>query len=113
MSAPNVASPTTINIKTAHLALTGSAADIIAAVATGHAIRVDRIICANKTAAAHPVSVFHKASATSYEIASAISVPANSTVELPGVNLEEGDSLTGNSDASSQIVVNAVYTDIS
>jgi hypothetical protein len=111
VSAPNIASPTTINGKTAHLALTNTAADIIAAVATSHAVHVQRIICANKTAAAHPVSIFHKAGGTSYDIATSISIPANSTLELPGVWLEEGDSLTGNSDASSQITVNVPYED--
>lgn len=113
MSAPNIVSPTTINLKTAHLALTGSAADIIAAVSTGHVAKIDRIICANVTAAVHPVSLFHKAGGTSYEIAKDINVPANATMVFDGVNLEEGDSLTGNSDASSQIVVNVTYTDIS
>ncbi len=114
MAAPNIASPTTITGKTAHLALTGSAADIIAAVATGHVIHVQQIVCANKTAAAHPVSIFHKASSTSYDIATSISVPANATIKIDGpFYLEEGDSLTGNSDGSSQITVNAPYEDIS
>jgi len=113
MSAPNIASPSSLLGKTAHLALTNTAADIIAAVTTGHAIHVKRIICANVTAAAHPVSIFHKAGGTSYDIAKSINVPANATLELPGVWLEEGDSLTGNSDASSQITVNVPYEDFS
>ena len=115
MAAPNLVSPTTITCKTAHLALTGSAADIIAAVASGHAARVEAVFCANETAAAHPVSVFHKAGGTSYDIAFTMVVPANATINvLDGkiLYLEEGDSLTGNSDASSQIVVNAPYEDI-
>ncbi len=116
MSAPNLVSPTTVNGKTAHLALTGSAADIIAAVTTSHVYHVQAIFCANITAAAHPVSIFHKAGGTSYDIAKSISVPANATINvLDGkvLWLEEGDSLTGNSDASSQITVNATYEDMS
>lgn len=112
MSAPNIGSPTTINGKTAHLALTGSAADIIAAVTTSHCIRVKHVICSNITAAAHPVSLFHKAGGTSYSIATSVSVPANSTLVFDGLYLEEGDSLTGNSDASSQITVNVPYEDM-
>lgn len=113
MSAPNIGSPTTINGKTAHLALTGSAADIIASVGTGHCARVRHIIVSNVTAAVHPVSLFHKAGGTSYSIATSVNVPANSSMVFDGVYLEEGDSLTGNSDAGSQITVNAPYEDIS
>lgn len=116
MSAPNINSPTTITGKTAHLALTGSAADIIAAVETGHAAHVQAVFCANKTAAAHPVTIYHKAGGTSYEIAYQMVVPANATINvLDGKKLwlEEGDSLTGLSDATTQIVVNAPYEDIS
>lgn len=116
MSTPNLVSPTTCNGKTAHLALTGSAADIIAAVTSGHVYHVQAIYCCNKTSAAHPVSIFHKAGGTSYDLATAISVPANATINvLDGkvLWLEEGDSLTGNSDATTQIVVNATYEDLS
>jgi len=117
MAAPNLASATaTVNGKTAHLALTNSASDIIAAVATGHCFRVEAVFCANKTAAAHPVTVYHKASATSYEIAYQMSVPGNATINvLDGkiLYLEEGDSLTGLSDASTQIVATAPYEDVS
>lgn len=116
MAAPNIVSPSSLLGKTAHLALTGSAADIIAAVTTGHVYHVQAIYCANKTAAAHPVSIFHKAGGTSYELALTMNVPANATINvLDGkiLWLEEGDSLTGNSDASTQIVVNAPYEDFS
>jgi hypothetical protein len=113
MAAPNIGAPTTINGKTAHLNLTNLAQDLIAAVTTGHCIRVKHIICANTTAAAHPVTVFHKAGGTSYALAQTLSVPGNSSVVLDGVYLEEGDSITSFSDAASQITVNAPYEDIS
>lgn len=116
MAAPNLLSLTTVTAKTAHLALTGSAADIIAAVTTSHVVHVQAIYCANKTAAAHPVSVFHKAGGTSYEIVSAVVVPANASMNVldgKSLYLEEGDSLTGNSDATTQIVVNVPYEDMS
>jgi hypothetical protein len=102
--------------KTAHLALTNSAADVIAAVTTGHVYHVSAIFAANKTAAAHPVTVYHKAGGTSYEIVYQTSVPANATLNvLDGkvLWLEEGDSLTALSDASTQIVINAAYEDMS
>jgi hypothetical protein len=116
MAAPNLNSLTTVTGKTAHLALTNSAADIIAAIATGHAGHVQAIFAANKTAAEHPVTVYHKAGGTSYELAPTYNVPANMTINvLDGKTLwlEEGDSLTGNSDANSQIVINAPYEDMS
>lgn len=116
MAAPNISSPTRIDGDTALLALTGSVADIIAAVATGHAFHVQACFCANKTAVAHPVTIYHKRSGTSYEIAYQMSVPANGTINvLDGkpLWLKEGDSLTGLSDASTQIVVTAPYEDFS
>lgn len=116
MAAPNVLALTDTKGKTAHLALTGSAADIIAAVTTGHVYHVQAIYCCNKTGAPHPVSIFHKAGGTSYDIVTSVVVPANSMLNaLDGkvLWLEEGDSLTGNSDATTQIVVNAPYEDLS
>ena len=116
MSAPNLNSLSTVTGKTAHLALTNSAADVIAAVTTSHVYHVSACYCANKTAAAHPVTVYHKAGGTSYEVAYQMVVPANATINvLDGRSLwlEEGDSLTALSDASSQIVVNAAYEDMS
>lgn len=116
MSAPNISSPSTINGKTAILALTSSAADIIAAVSTGHAIHLQSVLCANITASDHPVTIYLKRSSTSYEIAYTMNVPAKSTINvLDGKPywLEEGDALTGKSDASSQIVVTVPYEDFS
>lgn len=116
MAAPNLTSLTTVTGKTAHLNLTNSAADIIAAIATGHVAHVQAIYCSNITATGHPVSIFHKAGGTSYSIVTSTVVPANASMNvLDGkvLYLEEGDSLTGNSDASSQITVNAPYEDMS
>lgn len=116
MAAPNIASPSAVNGKTAHLALTNTAADVIAAVATGHVVHVSACFCANVTAAAHIVTVSHKAGGTSYRIAYQMSVAANSMIDvLDGRSLwlEEGDSLTALSDASSQIEINATYEDMS
>jgi hypothetical protein len=72
------------------------------------------IYASNITAAAHPVSIFHKISGTSYSIGTSISIPANSTLQIleRAAYLQDGDSLTGNSDASSQITVVAYYEDM-
>lgn len=116
MAAPNLTSPTSVIGKTAHLALTNSATDVIAAVTTGHVYHVSAIYAANKTAAAHICTVYHKAGGTSYEIIYQVSIPANSTLNVldsKALWLEEGDSLTALSDASSQIVINAAYEDMS
>lgn len=116
MSAPNLTSLTSVIGKTAHLALTNSASDVIAAVTTGHVYHLSAVIAANKTAAAHIVTVYHKAGGTSYEIVYQLSIPANASLNvLDGKSLwlEEGDSLTALSDASSQIVINAAYEDMS
>lgn len=116
MAAPNICSLTTITGKTAHLALTNSAADVIAAVTSGHVYHLSAVYASNITAAAHPVSVFHKAGGTSYSIVTSVSVPANATLNVldgKALWLEEGDSLTANSDASSQITINAAYEDMS
>jgi hypothetical protein len=114
MSNPNLLSLTTVNGIAAPKALTNTAADIIAAVTSGHCYHMQSILASNITAAAHPVSVFHKIGGTSYSIATSISVPANSTIEILGraIYLQDGDSLTGNSDASSQITVVAYYEDL-
>lgn len=115
MAAPNLNALTTITGKTAHLALTNTAADIIAAVASGHVIGILGLSCANITAASHPVSLFLKQSGTSYPLAQAVNVAGIATYDAISKVywLEEGDSLTGNSDASSQITVNVSYVDCS
>src|SRR5689334_10669090 len=102
MSAPNLINVGTVTPVTFDLALTGSAADIIAAVTGSHVYFVFELWAANKTAVAHPVTIFHKKSGTSYEIANAISVPANGTINiLDGAKfwLPDGESITGLSDA--------------
>ncbi len=116
MAAPNLVSPTTINGKTYPLALTNAAQDLVAAVATGHCFRCQAIYCSNITAASHIVTVNHKRSGTSVPILYQFPVPANAAVNvLDGkvIYLEEGDSLTALSDASSQIDAIATGEDLS
>lgn len=115
MANPNLLSLTTVNGVAAKLNLTNSAADLIAAVTSSHVYHVQSIYCSNITAAAHPVSLFHKISGTSYSICTNLSIPANSTIQIleRAIYLMEGDSLTANSDASSQITVTAYYEDMS
>ncbi len=116
MAAPNLLSVTTVTPVTVDLALTGSAADLIPAAAGSHVYFVGPLFAANKTAAAHPVSLFHKKSGTSYEQALSMVIPANSTIALyDGAKfwLPDGESLTAQSDGSSQIVITGCYLDFS
>ena len=116
MSAPNLLGLTTITPVTWDLPLTNSASDVIAAVTSGHAVLIFELIAANKTAAAHIVTVYHKKSGTSYEMAYQVSVPANSTFDiLEGTRkwLVDGESITALSDASTQIVITGSGVDCS
>jgi hypothetical protein len=120
MSAPNIASPTTINGKTAHLSATNSEADIIAAVTTGHAIHVQAIYAANATTnGATPgwISIWHKSGGTEYPVCGLRTImPANAAINLLDGKvlwLEEGDSLRAQSDGSGTVVLNVPYADFS
>ncbi len=116
MSAPNLINVTSVIPVTIDLALTGSVADLIAAVTGSHVYYVGPLFAANKTAAAHPVTLFHKKSGTSYEQALSMVVPANATIALyDGAKfwLPDGESLTALSDGSSQIVITGCYLDFS
>jgi hypothetical protein len=70
-----------------------------------------KIRITNKTAAAHPVSLYigaTGASAAGTEIALNKSVPANDSIEIFGVmRLDAADFLTGNSDAITQLTFEA------
>jgi hypothetical protein len=119
MSAPNIINPTTILGKTAHLNVTNTEADIIAAVATGHCIRVTAVFACNSTSnGATPgwISLYHKAGGTEYPLALRMTVPANATINLLDgkiIYLEEGDSLRAQADGSGTVNINTAYEDIS
>lgn len=115
MANPNLKALTTVTGNAAKLNLTNSAADVIAAVTSNHVYHLTAVYASNITGAAHPVSIFHKISGTSYSICTSLSIPANSTISIldRAVYLMEGDSLTANSDASSQVTVTAYYEDMS
>ncbi len=116
MAAPNLLSLTTVTPVTFDLALTNSAADVIAAVTGSHAYLIFELIASNKTATAHICTVFHKKSGTSYEILYQASIPANASINvLDGTRmwLIDGESITALSDASTQIVITGSYVDMS
>jgi len=116
MAAPNLVSVTSVLPVTVDLALTNSAADLIAAVTSSHVYFVGPLFAANKTAAAHPVTLYHKKGGTSYEQAYQWVVPANASIALyDGARfwLPDGESLTALSDGSSQIVITGCYLDFS
>jgi hypothetical protein len=120
MAAPNIGNPSTINGKTAHLNVTNTEADVIAAIATGHCVRVQAVYAANNTtngATAGWISLYHKAGGIEYPVNGLRTVvPANASFNLLDgkvLYLEEGDSLRAQSDGSGTVNINAPYEDIS
>jgi hypothetical protein len=116
MSAPNLLGLTTVLGQTGHLACTNSMSTVVGATATNHLIRVEAVYATNITSSPHIVSCNHVHSSTNYQIAYQMTVPANATINLldgKPLYLEEGDTLQCDSDASSQIVINAPYEDLS
>lgn len=119
MAAPNIAALTSILGKTAHLSVTNTEADVIAAVTTGHVVHVQAVYAANSTASgATPgwISLWHKAGGTEYPLILQCVVPAVATVNLldgKSLYLEEGDSLRAQSNGSATVCINAPYEDMS
>lgn len=116
MAAPNLASPTTVTGKTAVLAnVPATATDVISAVATGHAAKVNSIIVSNKNASTnYTVTLTIVRSATAYSLATTVVVPANSSLDVLSarVYLEEGDALKATASSANQLDVVASYEDI-
>ena len=123
MAAPNLLSLTTINGKSATLALTTSAASLLSnAAASGKVLKVNTVIVTNIDGTnAADVTLNHYTAAalggTAQAIASTISVPADSALVLIDKNssfyLEEDKSLGALASAAGDLVVLISYEDIS
>jgi hypothetical protein len=116
MAAPNLLALTTVQVDTAHANATTSAADLIAAITTGHARKIESIIATNIHATViGEITVWHRKGGTDHMIANATRVPLRSSVNLllgSPLYLAEGDSLKIQASANSNIHVTAPYADM-
>jgi len=109
MAAPNIVNVATITAKTAVLAPTTTAADIVVnATSSSTVVKLNTLVVANinGTAAATITASIYR-SATEYKVAHVISVPAGATLvvldKTSQIYLEEGDSLRLTASANSYL----------
>lgn len=117
MAAPNIAgSSVAVNGKTYTLAPTNTETDIIAAVATGHCIRVEAVMVSNIHATNDGwITLVHKRGGNTIRVPYQLPVPVGATFNiLDGeiLYLEEGDSLRMTANASSYLEAWATGEDI-
>jgi hypothetical protein len=118
MSAPNIASLSSIIGKTAMVSSVATGgSSIIASVTANHVYKLNSVIAANKTASAAYITLYITRSAVNYNIAYQITVPANASLIIVGKDaplyMEESDVLTGIAGTATAIDVMASYEDIS
>ena len=117
MAAPNIKTATTFYGKTAVLAVTTVAADIVAnAAASGKVLKVNVLSIANvdgSASATITASVYR--SSTEYKLAHTIAVPADNSLNIleRSIYLEEGDSLRLTASADGDLEAIASYEEIS
>ena len=117
MAAPNIVNVTTILGKTAVLAVTTSATAIVTnSAASNKVFKVNALYVSNidgTNAADVTVDVYR--STTPYRIASTISVPADSTLDVisKSIYLEEGDSIRVTASANGDLEAVCSYEEIS
>lgn len=117
MTAPNIIAPTTINGKTAVLAITTSATAIVTnSAASGKVLKVDQLLISNVDGTNNAsVNVDIYRSSTAYYLAYLMTVPAGATLDIISsrVYLEEGDTLRLTASANSDLQGVCSYEDIS
>jgi len=117
MAAPNIVNVTTIIGKTAVQAVTTSATAIVTnSAASNKVFKVNSLYVSNvdgTNAADITVDIFR--SSVAYRIASTISVPADSTLDVisKAIYLEEGDTLRLTASANSDLEAVCSYEEIS
>ena len=117
MAAPNIIGATTINGKTAVLAITTSATAIVSnSAASGKVLKCNTLLVANidgTNNASVDVDIYR--SSTAYQIAYQMTVPAGATLDMLSqpLYLEEGDSLRLTANADSDLMGTVSYEDIS
>jgi hypothetical protein len=119
MAAPNLKSPTTITGKTARYAVTDSlAAALSNSAASGKALKINSIFCANVDGANNAdISVSIYNGTTDFYLAKTVVVPADATQIISSKDtyfyLEEGDSIRAIASAASDLELVIGYEDIS
>lgn len=117
MTAPNIIAPTTINGKTAVLAITTSATAIVTnSGGSGKVLKVDQLLISNVDGTNNAtVNVDLYRSSTAYYLAYLMTVPAGATLDIISsrVYLEEGDTLRLTASANSDLQGVCSYEDIS
>ena len=123
MSNPNIVNVTAIYGGTSNVALSTTSETSIAnnAASSSTVLKIDNIVVANTTASAATITInVHNAASlggTSYAIASAISVPANSTLIVTDKStafyLLENMSIGATAGTANALVVTASYETIS
>ena len=119
MAAPNIKTATTFTGKTAVLAVTTVATDIVAnATASGKVLKINTLRVANVDGSASAnitASVYR--SSTEYPIAYTVAVPADNSLDVldKGVTiyLEEGDALRLTASADGDLTAVVSYEEIS
>tara|TARA_R100000005_G_C4828984_1_gene106375 strand:+ start:171 stop:533 length:363 start_codon:yes stop_codon:yes gene_type:complete len=115
MAAPNLVNVATITGKTDTFTLTNTLTTslVINAAASDDVYKINSIVVANTTTAAHTVTLAIDDSSNTRKIANAISVPANSALVVTDKNsgfyLEEGHTLEGGADAASKLDATVAY----
>ena len=119
MAAPNIVNVTTITGKTAGLAVTTSAAAVVAnGAGSGKVLKINALYVSNVDGTNNAdisVTFYNADNTTSYHIAKTVSVPADATVDVltKAIYLEEGDELRLAANADSDIEAVASYEEIS
>lgn len=117
MAAPNIVNVLTITGKTAVQAVTTSATAIVSnSAASGKVFKVNALYVSNVDGTnAADVTVDLYRSTTAYKIASTVSVPADTTLDVisKSIYLEEGDSLRLTASANSDLEAVCSYEEIS
>lgn len=123
MAAPNLNSPTTINGKTAFLALSSTSETdlLVNAASSGKAYRVTALFLANVDGTNNvdaTVKIYNAATAgTGYAIVSTVNIPADATVTPLGRDislwLEEDRRLTVTASAADDLAVVCSYEEVS
>jgi len=117
MAAPNIVNVSTITGKTGVQAVGTSATAIVTNTAgSNKVIKVNSLLVSNvENSTAYSITVDIYRSATAYRFATAVSVPANSTLDLlnKSIYLEEGDTLRLTANSANKLEAIASYEEIS
>lgn len=109
MSAPNIASPSTITGKNYGCAVGTSRTDLVPAVGAGKAVKVNDLSVANVdgvNAADVTIELYDSSATTYYKLANTVSVPGDATFapkDLFPIWLEESDKITVLASAASDL----------